>query len=154
MQQIRSRQTEQDYYINFDDERLINFKVEDFQTLVEVFTEEFGNQHTYYLDEIQNITGWERFASRLYQQRNKVFITGSNARLLSRELGTFLTGRHVSWELYPFSFQEYLTLKDIHPKRQDLFTTGGKAMLRYHLTSGGETVGNHTLKLKVKEREL
>lgn len=133
MQQIRSRQTEQDYYINFDDERLINFKVEDFQTLVEVFTEEFGNQHTYYLDEIQNITGWERFASRLYQQRNKVFITGSNARLLSRELGTFLTGRHVSWELYPFSFQEYLTLKDIHPKRQDLFTTGGKAMLTRHL---------------------
>lgn len=141
LQQIRSRLPEKDYYLNFDDERLINFRVEDFQTLTEVFLEDFGKQKTFYLDEIQNVAGWERFVSRLYREGNKVFITGSNARLLSRELGTFLTGRHVSWELYPFSFREYLTLKDIHPQRQDFYTTEGRATLSRHLQTYLKTGG-------------
>ena len=66
LQQIRSQQTEQDYYMNFDDERLINFKVDDFQTLYEAFIELFGEQKTFYFDEIQNIPGWERFVRRLH----------------------------------------------------------------------------------------
>ena len=133
MQQIRSRQTEKDYYLNFDDERLINFNVEDFQMLTEVFAENFGRQKTFYLDEIQNVKGWERFVSRLYNEGCKVFITGSNARLLSRELGTHLTGRHVSWELYPFSFQEYLSFNDIKIRREDFHTTQGKALIARRL---------------------
>ena len=133
MQQIRSRQTEKDYYLNFDDERLINFNVEDFQMLTEVFAENFGRQKTFYLDEIQNVKGWERFVSRLYNEGCKVFITGSNARLLSRELGTHLTGRHVSWELYPFSFREYLSFNDIKIRREDFHTTQGKALLARQL---------------------
>ena len=95
-----------DYYFNFDDERLVSFTVEDFQTLLEVFIELFGKQSTFYFDEIQNIEGWERFIRRLYEQGNKIFITGSNARLLSRELGTHLTGRYIRFEVYPLSFKE------------------------------------------------
>lgn len=141
MQQIRERQNEKDYYLNFDDERLINFRVEDFQMLNEVFMEDFGIQKHYYLDEIQNVEGWERFVNRLYGQGCKVFVTGSNANLLSRELGTFLTGRHVTIELYPFSFCEYLELEQIEVKQDTFYTTEGKALLlgkvqRYMKTGG------------------
>ena len=112
LQQIRTAQTENDYYINFDDERLISFKVEDFQMLLEVFYELFGEQKTFYFDEIQNVEQWERFVRRLHDTGNKVYVTGSNARMLSRELGTHLTGRYLSCELYPFSFKEFILLKN------------------------------------------
>ncbi len=100
-----------DYYFNFDDERLIRFKVEDFQMLLEVFIELFGKQTIFYFDEIQNIEGWERFIRRLYEQGNKIFITGSNANLLSKELGTHLTGRYIQFEVYPLSFKEIVQHK-------------------------------------------
>ena len=96
LQQIRATQTEKDYYINFDDERLVSFKVEDFQMLLEVLHELFGAQKTFYFDEIQNVDQWERFVRRLHDTGNKIYITGSNARMLSRELGTHLTGIHFS----------------------------------------------------------
>ena len=102
-----------DCYFNFDDERLLDFKVEDFQLLLEVFIELFGKQSAFYFDEIQNITGWERFVRRLSEQGNKVFITGSNAKLLSKELGTHLTGRYIQFEVYPLSFREIVRHK--HP---------------------------------------
>lgn len=141
MQQIRDKQMEKDYYLNFDDERLINFKVEDFQMLNEVFMEDFGVQRHYYLDEVQNIEGWERFVSRLYGQGCKVFVTGSNAKLLSRELGTFLTGRHVTMELYPFSFSEFLRLENLAIEPSAFYTTEGKALLltkmQQYLKNGG-----------------
>lgn len=129
MQQIRDKQMEKDYYLNFDDERLINFKVEDFQMLNEVFMEDFGAQKHYYLDEIQNVEGWERFVNRLYGQGCIVFVTGSNANLLSRELGTFLTGQHVTMELYPFSFRKFLKLEKIAVKQETFYTTEGKSLL-------------------------
>src|SRR5262245_9062435 len=78
---LRVRQQEEpksDYYFNFDDERLIHFDVNDFQALLEVFIELFGKQSKFYFDEIQNIEGWERFIRRLYEQGNKIYITGSN----------------------------------------------------------------------------
>ncbi|MBI5346194.1 MAG: ATP-binding protein [Chlamydiae bacterium] len=99
---------ESDYYFNFDDERLIHFKVQDFQVLLEIFIELFGKQSTFYFDEIQNIEGWERFIRRLYEKENKIFITGSNAKLLSKELGTHLTGRYIQFEVYPLSFKEII----------------------------------------------
>ena len=74
----------------------------------EVFSEEYGNCDFYFFDEIQNITGWEQFIRQKLDQRRKVVITGSNAHLLSRELGTHLTGRHLDYELFPFSYNEYL----------------------------------------------
>jgi len=141
LQQIREQQTEKDFYLNFDDERLTDFTVKDFQALTEVLISLFGEQHIYYFDEIQNIAGWERFVRRLYDSGNKVFVTGSNASMLSHELGTHLTGRYLQFELYPFSFAEYLKLRKINVVETDFFTTKGKATLyrelEEYMKSGG-----------------
>lgn len=129
LQQLRNKLSEQDFFFNFDDERLASFTVSDFQALQECFYELFGQQHTYYFDEIQNIPGWETFVRRLYNEGCKVIITGSNARMLSRELGTHLTGRYISVEIYPFSFVEYLKLINVHPVQADFYTTAGRSNL-------------------------
>ena len=141
LQQIRAAQTEKDYYINFDDERLISFKVEDFQMLLEVLYELFGEQKTFYFDEVQNVEQWERFVRRLHDTGNKVYITGSNARMLSRELGTHLTGRYLSVELFPFSFKEFILLKNPDLLRKNYFKTSVKAafltLFREYFSNGG-----------------
>jgi len=111
LQQIRSRMPQKDYFFNFDDDRLAAFNVEHFQQLYEVFVELYGEEDYFYFDEIQNIHGWEHFVRRLYNLGKKIFITGSNARMLSKELGTLLTGCYMSIELYPFSFSEYLRFR-------------------------------------------
>ena len=127
LQQIRATQTENDYYINFDDERLVSFKVDDFQMLSEVFYELFGEQKTFYFDEIQNVVQWERFVRRLHDTGNKIYITGSNARMLSRELGTHLTGRYLPYELYPFSFKEFILCKNPDLLGKNYYKTSVKA---------------------------
>lgn len=106
-----------DFYFNFDDERLVRFQVEDFQVLLEVLIELYGDGSTFYFDEIQNVKGWERFVRRLYDQGKKIYITGSNAKLLSKELGTHLTGRYVQLEVFPLSFLEI-----IHRKYPDVLS--------------------------------
>ena len=98
LKSIMKRSKEKNFFLNFDDDRLIGFSVKDFQKLVEVFMEIYGSQDTFYFDEIQNIGGWETFARRLHDSGKKVYITGSNASMLSRELGTRLTGRYVQIE--------------------------------------------------------
>ena len=108
MEVIRRRAAESDYYLNFDDERLATFQLEDCQSLVEVFIELYGIQKTFYFDEIQNLVGWERFVRRLHNEGKKIFVTGSNAELLSREFGTRLTGRNIPLYLFPYSFYEYI----------------------------------------------
>ena len=108
LQYIRSQVSEADYYINFDDDRLVLFQLDDFQKLLDVFVELYGVQSHFYFDEIQNIPGWERFVRRLHNEGKKVFVTGSNANLLSEELGTRLTGRYISIKLFPYSFREYV----------------------------------------------
>ena len=130
LQAIRANKNEKDYYLNFDDDRLIQFKVEDFQLLLELFGERYGKQTTFYFDEIQNISGWERFVRRLHDYGNKVYITGSNASMLSKELGTHLTGRYQQVELYPFSFREYLKLNQIDPDELDYFNTKEKVLVK------------------------
>lgn len=141
LQQIRQSQKEKNYYLNFDDDRLANFTVNDFQTLYELFIELFGVQKTFYFDEIQNVAGWERFVRRLHDGGNKVFITGSNATMLSHELGTHLTGRYVRQELYPFSFKEFLAFKGQQALLQDIHATAARAQLKAlfneYFTSGG-----------------
>jgi len=136
---FRSQMHENDYFINFDDERLTSFKVEDFQSLFEVFIELYGNQMHFYFDEIQNIFGWERFIRRLHDGKNKIYITGSNASMLSQELGTHLTGRYHQIELYPFSLREYL--KFYNENITDTETTRGKGyalkQFKDYLTNGG-----------------
>ena len=141
LQEIRTFNPESDYFLNFDDERLVQFTVTDFQLLLEIFLELFGEQSVFYFDEIQNINGWERFVRRLYDQRKKVFIAGSNASMLSRELGTHLTGRYLQYELFPFSFKEFLALNKVEFSDTDLITTNGKSKLKrwfndYFLSGG------------------
>ena len=116
------------YYFNFDDERIFGFKAEDFQVLMETFTELFGERKNVFFDEIQNIKGWELFVNRILRQGYRVFITGSNANLLSKELGTHLTGRHVDIELYPFSFTEFLNAKNVKTPK-GFYSTQEKALL-------------------------
>lgn len=130
MQQVRQHAPEQHYFINFDDERLLHFSVEDFQTLLEIFGELYDDQTTFYFDEIQNIHGWERFVRRLHDQGNTIYITGSNATMFSRELGTHLTGRYVQIELYPFSFREFLVYKNELLSHTQAFTTKEKARMK------------------------
>lgn len=124
------REQNEGYFLNFDDERLVSFTIEDFQKLDEIFHELFGAKSIYYFDEIQNVSGWERFVRRLHDSRKKIFITGSNAHLLSRELGTHLTGRYLNLTLFPFSFKEFLSLKNIEYGEEDFYTTEGKAKLK------------------------
>lgn len=105
---VRNKAAESDYYFHFEDERLAEFTVQDFQLLHEVFIELFGVQKTFYFDEIQNIEGWEMFVRRLYNNGSKIYITGSNANLFSEELGTRLTGRYISVSVFPVCFREYV----------------------------------------------
>lgn len=118
------------YYLNFDDERLINFKVEDFQVIEELFIEIYGEKRIFYFDEIQNIPSWERFVRRLHDERKKVFITGSNASMLSKELGTHLTGRYLSLQIFPFSFKEFLSLKNFELEKNSAYVKASRARIR------------------------
>ncbi len=99
------------YYLHFEDPLLSAFEPEDFGKLDDVFREEYGDREYYLLDEVQNVKSWEVFVRSRLDAGKKFLITGSNASLLSRELGTRLTGRHLNIELFPFSFGEMLLLK-------------------------------------------
>ena len=125
------------YYLNFDDERLINFNVSDFQELMIIFKTHYQSDVVFF-DEIQNVVGWERFIRRIFDEEYKIFITGSNARLLSSELATHLTGRYIKIELFPFSLIEILEYNKINFKK---LTSDNKAnLIKYfdkYLTEGG-----------------
>ena len=99
------------YYFNFEDSRATDFELKDFEKLDQIFHEDYKEQDYYFFDEIQNIPQWEIFVRRLVDLKKQVVITGSNASLLSKELGTKLTGRHLTHELFPFSFKEFLKMK-------------------------------------------
>ncbi|HII82496.1 MAG TPA: ATP-binding protein [Ferroplasma sp.] len=101
------------YYLNFEDVRLNDFDSNDFEKLDDVFKELFKECNYYMFDEIQNIDKWEVFVRQQLDIDKKFLITGSNASLLSKELGTKLTGRHINIELFPFSFKEFLSLENL-----------------------------------------
>ncbi len=104
-------------YVNFDDERLADVTTSDLNVLLEVLLELKPDIRYILLDEIQNIEKWELFVARLQRGGYKVLITGSNAHLLSRDLSTHLTGRHKVFEIYPFSFLEYLRSRGLAAPR-------------------------------------
>ena len=101
-------------YINFDDDRLGKLTVDAFDTLLRALYQLNGDFNHLFLDEVQNIEGWELFVNRMLRQGMHMLITGSNANLLSGELATHLTGRYHQIELMPFSFQEYCSCKDVN----------------------------------------
>lgn len=120
------------YYLNFEDERLVDFAVTDFNNLYETFLELYGERKVFFFDEIQNVPKWEIFVRRMQDKGCKFFITGSNASLLSKELGTKLTGRCVSIELYPFSFVEFLSFKGYKLQKNALSYTAERAAIKKH----------------------
>lgn len=116
-------------YVNFDDERLLTFPAEEFEILNEVLIEMYGPPDIYFFDEIQNIAGFETFVRRLQDEGKKVIITGSNAALLSREFGTRLTGRYKLFEIFPFSFAEFLIFLKISVRKESLYIPSERVTL-------------------------
>lgn len=126
-QLLNSRAPENALALNFDDPRLAGFALSDFQLLDNIIAA--CGTRSLFFDEIQSINGWELYVRQKLDAGFRVAITGSNASLLSRELGTRLTGRHLTKELFPFSFREFLSFKN-HPAPD-------AAALREYLASGG-----------------
>lgn len=133
-------------YLNFEDERLVGFKTTDFTLLLESFFELFEvdkkGKVFLFLDEIQNIPHWQKFLNRIREDKKyKIFISGSNASLLSQEISTQLTGRNIPFHLYPFSFQEYLWTQSVVIKEKDFYDLEVKTkinkLFRKYLSSGG-----------------
>jgi predicted AAA+ superfamily ATPase len=147
---LQAIKTEQNYYVNFDDERFIDFSVKDFTLLYNLLIELFGGKNVFLFDEIQNVASWERFVRRLHDEKKKVYITGSSATMLSRELGTHLTGRNISLFLYPFSFKEFLAFKRHTLKDLRRLTSSEKSILKKffseYLEKGGFPEYLHTEK--------
>lgn len=96
-------------YVNFEDERIAPIKSEELGDILTAYQEMYDQKPPLvYLDEIQNVTGWEKFARRLTESKYRVMITGSNAKMLSREIASTLGGSYIARDIYPFSFEEYL----------------------------------------------
>lgn len=141
------------YFINFEDDRLLNFQVKDFDLLYETLISLFGDKKTFLLDEIQNVPEWERFVRRLHDQGYKFIVTGSNASLLSQELGTRLTGRSIRVELFPFSFREFLEFQNATIPDLKVLTTQQRGSLR-KLASEYMLLGGIPDALKYPELEI
>ena len=114
-------------YLNFEDERLENFDTDDFNRLLECHQEMYGKRPMLFLDEIQNIDSWHKFARRMADNQYTIFITGSNAKMLSGEINTTLGGRFLIAEVYPYSFKEFLTVHQVPTGELDLLSTEGRA---------------------------
>ncbi|EKB47255.1 ATP-binding protein [Cecembia lonarensis] len=124
--QLLRKDYEDALYLNFDDIRLASFETSDF---VRVHREvEKRGIRVLFFDEIQLIKNWETYVNQLLREGYRVFVTGSNAAMLSVELGTHLTGRHLSMELFPFSYSEYIRFKNID---------SSAAAVESYLQSGG-----------------
>lgn len=125
-------------YSNFDDERLANLRSEDLNAILSALYTIYGEFDYLLLDEVQNVEGWPLFVNRLLRQGLHLIITGSNAKLLSNELTTHLTGRYHKIELYPFSFSEYASIKQVDTTS---LTTKAQALaqkaLNQYLFQGG-----------------
>ena len=128
-------------YLDFEDTRLDSFTKEDFNLILECHQEMYGKRPMLFLDEIQNIEGWEKFARNLADKKYSVFITGSNAKMLSREIMSELGGRYLPVEVYPLSFKEFLNHTSVAYDEQALTATETKArfMRAYqeYITWGG-----------------
>ena len=111
LRQLMSQKYESAFYLNFEDIRLADFETNDFVRLQKEI--EQRNARVLFFDEIQIIPKWEIFIHQMLNEEYTIFITGSNATLLSSELGTHLTGRHIPMELFPFSYSEYLSFRNL-----------------------------------------
>lgn len=126
-------------YVNFDDDRLYKISVEDLNDILETLYIIYGTDVKYlFFDEIQNVDGWHLFVNRLLRLGLHVFVTGSNARLLSTELSTHLTGRYNEIRLYPFSFKEYCKARHVYTDKTTTKNLAAQqAALHEYLLEGG-----------------
>lgn len=116
-------------YINFEDERLDGFSSKDFDDILSVKAELTEKEGWYFFDEIQNIPLWEKFCRRLADSSLHVFVTGSNAKMLSREMESTLGGRYLSSLIFPYSFREYLDAKGIKSDENSILVTNANAKI-------------------------
>lgn len=116
-------------YVNFEDERLLETKVTDLNTILEIGLEMSGsaNKPYLFLDEIQNINGWEKFVRRIADMKYRINITGSNSKMLSSEIASTLGGRFIIMNVYPYSFTEYLTANHREKNYLDVISTQDRA---------------------------
>ena len=138
-------------YCNFDDERIAYYPA----LLNDIYTlhlEMYRTEPVFFFDEIQEVAGWEKFVNRMYEQGRKIFITGSNATMLSSEISSSLTGRNKVLELFPFSFSEYLRMEDKSYITERL-SVKQRALLLNDLNSYLET-GGFPLVVKEKDAEI
>lgn len=117
-------------YINFEDERLSEFTAADFNDLVSVESELSDKKGYYFLDEVQNVAGWEKFARRMADAKEHIYITGSNAKMLSREIESTLGGRFLTKHVTPYSFSEYLDALGVAHDERALLGTKSNGKIR------------------------
>ena len=119
-------------YINFEDERLSEFQKEDFNDILSVQSELSSGQGYFFFDEIQIVSGWEKFCRRMADAKERVYVTGSNAGMLSREISTTLGGRYLTKYVTPYDFEEYLTALDVPHDHRALLQTKANGRIRSH----------------------
>ena len=120
-------------FVDFEDERLAEFQTEDFNSLLEAHLEPYGKKPVVFLDEIQNIPHWEKFVRRLADAKYRVYVTGSNAKMLSKEVATTLGGRFFIYDTYPYSFKEYLAAQQVLLKEHWEYDTYQRSEVKRHL---------------------
>ena len=133
-------------YFNFEDDRIDSLEVKDLDLIKTCYEEMYDSRPIFFLDEIQLVDRWEKFARRLADQKYQVYITGSNAKMLSSEIATTLGGRYMIHEVYPYSLQEYLNASGIDIHEKNALYTYGKQIVKLansYFQYGGlpETVG-------------
>ena len=119
-------------YLNFEDERLLGFDVTDFNQILTVHAQLTGKKTLpiLFLDEIQIIDGWEKFARRMADAGAEIYITGSNAKMLSVDVAAALGGRFLAINVFPMSFAEVLNAKEIRSQPSEISSTVGSALIR------------------------
>lgn len=116
-------------YVNFEDERLIGMQSSDLNLIIEAHLEMYGKRPILFLDEIQNVDGWEKFVRRLADTKYRVYVTGSNAKMLSSDVQTTLGARYIIINVYPYSFKEFLNVHQTKFDELALLATETRAIV-------------------------
>ena len=122
-------------YINFEDERLMGMTAQELNLILEVHGMMSKERPILFLDEIQSINGWEKFARRLADNKYRVYITGSNAKMLGSDVATTLGGRYITKHIMPYCLREFLEANEVSYDSNTLATTFGRAEVQRHFTN-------------------
>ena len=134
LQLIRDGHTwEEIVYINFEDERLLEMQAADLNKILEVHQMMTDKMPLLFLDEIQNIAGWDKFARRLAENKYTVIVTGSNAKMLSQDVATTLGGKFIIKEVFPYSFQEFLGAKEVVLDGNSFYSTSQRSEIQKYM---------------------